>query len=138
MVFMKNCLASIFMWLVAWKRGLPRPNISYECLSPSHNLSYTITKLKVIVGSEAPEYPLRVLFRFLRDRVLLRVLSDRILCESSVIGSYSGSSVTNSSLGSSVLFFRHATIFYQKVLILFFIKKQMFCFTLYFQKELHT
>ena len=85
-----------------------------------------ITKMKKIVfcdvkvneGPEVPEGPLRVLFRFLSDRVLLRVFSDRILFASSVIGSSSGSSARDSPLGSSVVFFRHAAIFYQNVLLL--------------------
>ena len=94
---------------------------------PSPTLSYT--DAKVIEGSEAPEGPLRVPFRFysdrvlfrgLSDRVLLRVLSDWIVFEASVIGSSSGSSVIDSSLGSSVLFFRHVAIFFQNVLLLFF------------------
>ena len=114
MEFLKNCLTSIFKWLLAWKWSLPRPNVSYECLSPSPTLSYTIIKKKtrafynekVIEGPEAPEGPLRVLFRFLSDRVLLRVLSDKILFESSVIGSSSGSSVIHSFLGPSVLLFQ--------------------------------
>ena len=33
MVFMKNCLTSIFNWIVEWKQGLLRPNVSYECIS---------------------------------------------------------------------------------------------------------
>ena len=76
--------------------------------------------VKVNEGPEVPEGPLRVLFRFLSDRALLRVFSDRILFASSVIGSSSGSSARDSPLGSSVVFFRHAAIFYQNVLLLFF------------------
>ena len=76
--------------------------------------------VKVNEGPEVPEGPLRVLFRFLSDRVLLRVFSDRILFASSVIGSSSGSSARDSPLGLSVVFFRHAAIFYQNVLLLFF------------------
>ena len=73
-------------------------------------------------GSESPEGPLRVLFRFHSDRVLfrffsdivlLRILSDRVLFVSSII---------DSSLVLSVLFLRHATIFYQNVLLLFLLK----------------
>ena len=116
---MENCLALVVKWLVAWKRGLPRPNVWHKCLSPPHALSYTITKkikivlcdAKVIEGPEAPEGPLRVLFR---------LLSDRVLFESSVIGS----SVIDFSLGSSVLFFRQAANFYQNVLLLFFNKSR--------------
>ena len=95
-----------------------------------------------IEGPEAPEGLLRVLFRFhsdrvffrfasdrvffrfLSDRVLLRVLSGTILFESSVIDSSSGSSVIYSSLGSSVLSFRHVAIYYQNVLLLFFVKSR--------------
>ena len=79
---------------------------------------------KVIEGREAPEGPLRVLFRFLSDEVLLSFLSDRNLFETSVIGSSSGSSVIDSSLGSSVFFFCHAAISNQNVLLLFFIKSR--------------
>ena len=84
---------------------------------------------KVIEDPEAPEDPFRVLFkshsdrvlfRSLSDRVLLRVLRDRILFETSVIASSSRSSVIDSSLGPSVLFFWHAAIFYQNVLLPFF------------------
>ena len=82
-----------------------------------------ITKMKKIVfcnvkDTEGPEGPLRVLFRFLSDRVLLRVFRDRILFAFSVMGSSLGSSARDSSLGSSVVFFRHAAIFYQNVLLL--------------------
>ena len=55
-----------------------------------------------------------MLFRSLNDRVTLRLLINRYLLESSVKGSSSGSSVVDSSLGSSVLFFRHSTIFFIK------------------------
>ena len=127
MVFIKNCLASIFKRLVALKRGLKRPNVRYECLSPSPTLSCTITKkkksfcdAKIIDSPEAPEGPLRVLFRlhrdsvflrFLSDRVLLNILSDRILFYSSVIGSSSGSSVMGSSLGFITLFYLLSFVF---------------------------
>ena len=68
MNYMENSLVSICMWLVAWKRDLTRSKVSYECLSPSPTLSYTITKkkkigfwdAKVIEDSEAPEGPLLV------------------------------------------------------------------------------
>ena len=61
----------------------------------------------------------RVFLKVLSDRVLLMVLNDRFLFESLVIGSPSGSSLIDSSPGSSVLFFRHAAIFYLNVLLLF-------------------
>ena len=136
MVFIKNCLASIFKRLVALKRGLKRPNVRYECLSPSPTLSCTITKkkksfcdAKIIDSPEAPEGPLRVLFRlhrdsvFLRflsdrvllnilsDRILLNILSDRILFYSSVIGSSSGSSLMGFSLGFITLFYLLSFVF---------------------------
>ena len=81
--------------------------------------------VKVIEGPEALEGPLRVLFRFHSDRVLFRVLSDRIPFESSIIGSSLGSSVIDASLGPSMLFFRHAAIFYQNVLLLFLLKPEV-------------
>ena len=48
----KNSLASTFKWLAAWKRGLPRPNFSYENLSSLPNLSYSIIKKPVPEGSQ--------------------------------------------------------------------------------------
>ena len=85
---------------------------------------------KVIKDPEAPASPRgrvlfrfhsdRVLLRFLSDRVLLRILSDRFLFESSVKGSSSESPVIDSSLGSLVLFFRHAAIFLSKRATTFF------------------
>ena len=148
MNYMKNSLASIFKWLVAWKQGLPRPKVSNECLSPSLTLSYTITKNKkrifcdanVIEGPEAPDGPIRVrfrfhsdrvFFRFLSDRVIFRVLSDktllwvlsdRLVFQSPVIGSSSGFLVIDFSLESSVVISRHAAIFYQSVQLLFLLK----------------
>ena len=148
MVFMncmKNSLASIFKWLVAWKLGIPRPKVSCECSSPSPTLSYTTTKkksrvfcdAKAIEGTEAPGGTLRFLFRFhgdrilfsflsdrvlfrvLSDRVLLIVLSDRVIFESPVIGSFSGFSLIDSYLGSSLLSFLHTSIFYRNTLLLF-------------------
>ena len=77
----------------------------------------------------------RVLFRFLSDGVFLRVLSDRIFFESSVIGSSSGSSVIDSSIGPWVLFFRHAAIFYQNVLLIFFLLKVDVLFYITFSKR---
>ena len=131
MNYMKNFSSSFFKWLVAWKRGLPRQKVSYECSSPSPTLSYFITKkkrrifcdAKVIEASEAPEGFLRVFFMFhsdrvflsvLSDRVFFRVLCDRIFLESLVIGSSSGSSVIESSLGLSA-FFSGKPIFFIKI-----------------------
>ena len=85
---------------------------------------YFFSDEKVIERPEATEGPLRVLFRFQSDRGFLRVLSDMVLFESPVIGFSSGSSVIHSSHGSSVLFFQHATIFYQNVLLLFYTKNR--------------
>ena len=124
----KNTLASIFKWLVALKQHLPRPKFSYENLSSSPILSYTVTKkLKIFFFAAQKSLRIlkfprvfieRVVFRFSNDRVLFRFLIDRILfrvsIESSVIGSSSGSTVIDSSLGSSVFFFIHARIFFIK------------------------
>ena len=124
----KNNLASIFKWLVAWKRSLPKTKFFFENLSPSSTLSYTITKKPKRVnlrrkshwgswsswGSPLIALPLgftviRVLFRFLIERTL-RVLSDRVFFESSEIGSSSlESTVIDSSLHRC--FFRHVAIF---------------------------
>ena len=50
--------------MVAWKQGVPRLNVSYECLSSSPTLLYTIIKkkeffcdAKVDKGPEASECP---------------------------------------------------------------------------------
>ena len=91
---------------------------------------------KVTEGPEAPEGPLRVLFRFLSDRVLFRFLSDRVLFESPVIGSSSWSSVIDSSLGSSVLFFCHAAI-YQNVLLHFFLKADVLFYIIFSKRFSH-
>ena len=63
------------------------------------------------------------------------VLSDRVFFEYSVIGFSSGSTVINSFLRSSVLFFRNIAILLSNRATVFFYQKQMFCFTLYSQKE---
>lgn len=114
-------MTSIFKWLVAWKRGLPRPKVSYKNLSPppntiTKNLKKVLYGKKVIEVSEAPEGIVihRALFRFYSDRVLLKVLF-----ASSVTSSPSGPSVIDSSLRSSVFIFPHAPIFYQNMLLLF-------------------
>ena len=132
MVFMncmKNSSASIFNWLVSWKLGIPRSKVSCECSSPSlKKKSRVFCDAKVIEDTEAPGGTLRFLFRFhgdrilfsfLSDRVLLISLSDRVLFESPVIGSFSGFSVIDSYLGSSVLSFLHTSIFYQNTLLPF-------------------
>ena len=146
-VYEKNTLASIFKWLVAWKRRLPRPKFLFENLSPSSTLSYTITKKPKRVNLRRKSHwgswsswgsPLialslgftviRVLFRFLIERILFRVLSDRVFFESSEIGSSSlGHAVIDSSL-HQCSFSAMSLFFYQIVLLLFFYQKQMFCF----------
>ena len=55
----------------------PKIKVSYECLSPSPTLPYTIKKkvfdyTKAVKGHGVPEGPLRVLFRFHSDRVRFR------------------------------------------------------------------
>ena len=65
-----------------------------------------------------------VLFRFLSDKILLRVLSDRALFKYWVIGSSSGPSEIDSSLGSSVLFFGMPLFFDPNMLLLFLIKNR--------------
>ena len=142
-VYEKNTLVSIFKWLVPWKRGLPRPKFSFENLSPSPTLSYTITKtpkifvaqksskvlrlLKIFIDSVAfRRHSDRTFFRFFIDRILFRVLSDRVFFESSVIGSYSGSTVLlghQCSFSAMSLFFlsNRAAIFLSKTDVLFYI-----------------
>ena len=58
------------------------------------------------------------------------VLSDRVFFEYSVIGFSSGSTVINSFLGSSVLFFRNVAIFLSNRATAFFIKSR--CFVLHY------
>ena len=106
-IYEKNTLASIFKWLAAWKRSLPRPKFFFENKSPSSTLSYTITKKSKRVNLRRKSHwgswsswgsslitlslgftVVRVLFRFLIDRSLFRVLSDRVFLESSEIGSF--------------------------------------------------
>ena len=97
---------------------------------PWPTLSYTITKKAK--ESSATQKLLRVLKirRVLSDRILFRFPRDKVLFESSVIGSSSRSSVIDFSFGSPVVFFRHVAIFYQNVLLLFFIKNR--CSVLYY------
>ena len=73
----------------------------------------------------------RALFRFFIDRILFRVLSDRVFSESLVIGSSSGSAVL---LGHQYSFSAMSLIFFYSVL-LFFLIRNMFYFTLYSQNE---
>ena len=106
-IYEKNTLPSIFKWLAAWKRSLPRPKFFFENKSPSSTLSYTITKKSKRVNLRRKSHwgswsawgsslitlslgftVVRVLFRFLIDRSLFRVLSDRVFLESSEIGSF--------------------------------------------------
>ena len=77
----------------------------------------------------------RVLFRFLSDRVLLRVLSSKVLFNSSMIGSSSNSSVMDSFLGLSVLFFRHAAIIFIKTCYYFLLLKADVLFYIIFSKR---
>ena len=109
-VYEKNTLVSIFKWLITWKRGLPRPKFSFENLSPSTTLSYTITKkpkifvaqkslkvlklLRIFIDSVVFRFHSdRTFYRFFIDRTLFRVLSNRVFSNSSVMRSSSGSAV---------------------------------------------
>ena len=140
-VYEKNTLVSIFKWLVPWKRGLPRPKFSFENLSPSPTLSYTITKkpkrvfLWILIDSVVFVFHSdRTLFRFFIDRILFRVLSDRVFSDSSVMGSSSGSAVL---LGHQCSFFAMSLFLLSNRVATFFFsyQKQMFCFTLNSQNE---
>ena len=134
---MENYFASIFKWLVAWKRGLPRTKVSFVCLFPSLALSYTSSHQKekktffdeaVIEGSEAPQGPLRVLYRFHDDRVLFWFLSDRVLLRvHSDIPLFKSPVIFFRVLSNrffswliSALFPGLSAIIYQNVLILFY------------------
>ena len=152
----KNNLASIFKWLVAWKRSLPKTKFFFENLSPSSTLSYTITKKPKRVNLRRKSHwgswsswgsPLialslgftviRVLFRFLIERILFRVLSDRVFFESSEIGSSSlGHAVIDSSL-HQCSFSAMSLFFYQIVLLLFLSKTDvLFCIFLILSKTI--
>ena len=109
MVFVKNDLALIFS---DWQHeNVAFHDQMFHMKVYSHHPLYHIPlpkrkkrvfcDAKVTQGPQAPESPFRVLVRFHSDGILLMVLSDKILFESSVI---------DSSLGSSVLFFRHTAI----------------------------
>ena len=133
-VYEKNTLASIFKWLVAWKRRLPRPKFLFENLSPSSTLSYTITKKPKRVNLRRKSHwgswsswgsPLialslgftviRVLFRFLIERILFRVLSDRVFFEYSEIGSSSLEYAVVDSFLHQCSFSALSLFFYQTV-----------------------
>ena len=143
-----------------WKRDLPRTKFLYQnsphhplylILQPKKQKTLFTTQKSLKVLNLLRVHSGRVLFRVLSDSVVFRflsdwvffrflfllALSDRVLFESSVIGSSKGSSVIDSSLGYQSYFSSMPVLFYQKVLPLFY-WKQMFCFTLYFQKEVHT
>ena len=124
----KNTLFLIFKWLVPWKQDLPGPKFSFENLSPSPTLSYTITKkpkilveqkllkvlkfLRIFIDSIVFRFHSdRTLFRFFIDRILFRVLSDRVFSESSVIGCSSGSTVL---LGHQCFFSAMSQFFFIK------------------------
>ena len=64
------------------------------------------------------------------------VLSDKVFFKSSVTGSSSKYAVRDSSPESSVLFFHHAVFFVSCYDFLY--QKQIFCLTLYSQKEVRT
>ena len=129
----KNTLVLIFKRLVPSKQGLPRPKFSFENLSPSPTLSYTVTKnskrvfLWILIDSVIFRFHSdRTPFRFFIDRILFRFLSDRVFSESSVIGSSSGSAVL---LGHQCSFSAMSLFFYQ-IVLLFLLSKT--CFVLHY------
>ena len=79
----------------------------------------------------------KLLIKFHSDRVFYNFLSDNVLFESSVMGSSSGSSVIDSYLGSPVLFFWHAAIFYQNELLLFLLKTDVLFYIKFSKRSLH-
>ena len=155
-VYEKNTLASVFKWLVAWKRSLLRPKCFFKNLFPSATLSYTITKKPKRVNFRCKSHwgsqsswgsllialslgftVIRVLFRFLIDKILFRVLSDGVFFESSETGS---SSLVYTVIVSSLyqcFFFRHVAIsLLNRVTNYFYLKHVLFCFYYNFQKQL--
>ena len=77
------------------------------------------------------------LFRFLIDRILFRVLSDRVFFESLVIGSSLGLALINSSLESSVLFFRCAAILLSNRAATFLSKTDVLFYIIFSKSNLH-
>ena len=69
-VYEKTTLGSIFKWLVAWKRGLPRPKFPFENLSASPTLSYTIAINKKRLQHRC--FPVNIA-KFLRTRILKNI-----------------------------------------------------------------
>ena len=141
---MKNTLASIFKWLVAWKRSLSRPKFFFEIFSPSSTLSYTIPKkpergnlrrkshwgswsswVSSLIVLSLGFTVVRVLFRFLIDRIFFRVLNDKVFFECSEIGSSSsGSAVTDSFLHQCS--FPAMSLFFHQIVLLLFLSKTCF------------
>ena len=157
-IYKKKPLASILKWLVALKSRPSKNKIFiWRFILTTHSIIYHYQKAKkifffVVQKSLSIEKHLRVfinrvafrfhsdrvLFRFLIDRIFFRTFCDRAIFESSVLGSSSVSALLDSSVGSSALFFHHAAIFLSNRAATFFHQKQMFCFTLYSQRELRT
>ena len=132
----KNSLTSIFKWLVAWKQDLPRPKFSYENLSPSATLSYTVTKKWksfFIEGFEATRGPHfdRVLFRFHSDSALFMFLSDKVLFTSPPW--VPSDRLFFRVLNNRSFFVRHVAIFFIKTF--FFVLKTGFLFYIIFSKR---
>ena len=80
----------------------------------------------------------RVLFRFLIDRSIFRILSNSIFFDLSLIDLSSVSTVMESSLGSSELFFRQVTIFSSNHGTTFLSKKDVvFFYSISLKRNLH-
>ena len=110
----------------------------YHMLYQKAKKSFFVTQKSLRVLKFLRVFSDRVLFRFLIDGILFRVLSDRVFFEYLVLESSSGFAVIDSSLESSVLFFRHAAIFFLSNHATILLIKNMFCFILYSPKELYT
>ena len=96
----KNTLASKFIWLVAWKRGLPRQNFHMKSYThhPLYDIRLPKSQTEFFVAQKSLRFLKllrvlidRVVFRDLIDRILSRVLIDRVLFESSVKALFQGS-----------------------------------------------
>ena len=123
--------ASFFKWLVAWKQGFLTPKLSNE------KAKNRILRETVIEGPEAPGVVIdRFLHKIHSNKVLFKFLSDRVFLRvpfwSSVVDIFSGSSVIVSFPESLVLFFWHAVVFFLKMCYCL-----MFCFTIWFQEQVH-
>ena len=110
--------------MVAWNQGLARPKFSFQNFSSSPTQSYTITSSwgLLLIG-------LSLDFTVIGSSIVFSLTGFSL--ESSVISFPSESAGIDSSLGSSMLFFRNQADFYQIVLLLFITKKEVLFYIIF-------